>query len=131
LQKTLLLWLVGFNAGNHGTLFLMYGMVLIMTELISNNAAAQLTIPIAIEMAKQLKVNHKPFIMAVTIGATAAFALPLGYQYAPHGNGTWRLHGARFPQSRDHHGRSVLACDCRSFARSMAFRARVFPGFLF
>lgn len=71
---------VGLNAGNHGTLFLMYGVVLIMTELISNNAAAQLTIPIAIEMAKQLKVSHKPFIMAVTVGATAAFAVPLGYQ---------------------------------------------------
>lgn len=90
LAKTIAEYIAGWKAGPHGSLFMMYGLTLVLTELISNNAAATLTIPIAANMAKALKVSPKPFVIAICIACTAAFALPLGYQthlmvYGPGG----------------------------------------------
>lgn len=68
------------RGGPHAALFMMYGVTLFLTELISNNAAATLTIPVAINMAKELGVRHQPFVLSICIACTAAFALPLGYQ---------------------------------------------------
>ncbi|MBI3119807.1 MAG: anion permease, partial [Candidatus Hydrogenedentes bacterium] len=71
-------------------LAIVYIMTNITTELISNNAAAVLMFPFAVGMADNLAVNPRPFVMAVTFAASAAFALPLGYQthlmvYGPGG----------------------------------------------
>jgi di/tricarboxylate transporter len=59
-------------------LLLMNFMTIIMTELISNNAAAALMYPIAVATADKLGVDFKPFAMGVLIGSTAGFANPCG-----------------------------------------------------
>lgn len=52
----------------------------IATQILSNNAAAVLLLPIAISTAVGLGVDPKPFIIGVCIGASACFASPIGYQ---------------------------------------------------
>lgn len=53
---------------------------LVMTEVITNNAAAALIFPIAYNIAIGLGVNPLPFIMAVAFGASGSFISPYGYQ---------------------------------------------------
>ncbi|NBZ87277.1 SLC13 family permease [Stagnihabitans tardus] len=67
-----------------------YLMGLILTEFLSNNAVAVIYTPIAIELANQLGVDPRPFVVAVMFSATLAFATPIGYQtnmmvYGPGG----------------------------------------------
>ena len=57
-----------------------YFMTLITTEIITNNAAAALAIPIALSTAQALNADPLPFVMAVAYGASACFILPFGYQ---------------------------------------------------
>ncbi len=52
----------------------------IITNLVSNNAAAAIGTPIAIGIASQLGVSPDPFILAVLFGANMSFATPYGYQ---------------------------------------------------
>jgi di/tricarboxylate transporter len=52
----------------------------IMTNIVSNNAAAAIGTPIAISIAAQLGVSAEPFILAVLFGANMSFATPYGYQ---------------------------------------------------
>lgn len=59
------------------------GFILIMTILtnvVSNNAAAVIGTPIAISVAQQLEVSPEPFILAVLFGANMSYATPFGYQ---------------------------------------------------
>jgi di/tricarboxylate transporter len=51
-----------------------------LTELVSNNAAAALLFPIALSVADQLGVDARPFVIAVTMGASLSFLTPVGYQ---------------------------------------------------
>ena len=72
------------------TLALIYLVTLIVTELITNNAAAALMFPFALAAARQLDVNYMPFIITVMMAASAGFATPIGYQtnlmvYGPGG----------------------------------------------
>ncbi len=53
---------------------------LIMTELITNSAAAALTFPIAFNIALGLGVDPIPFVMAVAFAASGSFISPYGYQ---------------------------------------------------
>lgn len=60
------------------------------TEIITNNAAAALVFPIAMNVAEQLDVSVMPFIMCLMVAASASFATPIGYQtnlmvYGPGG----------------------------------------------
>ena len=52
----------------------------VMTNIVSNNAAAAIGTPIAISIANQLGVSAEPFILAVLFGANMSFATPYGYQ---------------------------------------------------
>ena len=52
----------------------------ILTELMSNNAAAALAFPVALGVAAQLGYDPKPFVMAVLYGASCSFITPYGYQ---------------------------------------------------
>lgn len=52
----------------------------LLTELITNNAAAALMFPIAIVTATQAGLNPRAFAIAVAIGASADFLTPIGYQ---------------------------------------------------
>jgi di/tricarboxylate transporter len=58
----------------------LYFFTLILTELMSNNAAAALACPVAISLAKAFGIDPMPFIMAVLFGASASFISPWGYQ---------------------------------------------------
>ena len=52
----------------------------VMTNIVSNNAAAAIGTPIAVSIAGQLGVSAEPFILAVLFGANMSFATPFGYQ---------------------------------------------------
>jgi di/tricarboxylate transporter len=52
----------------------------ILTNIVSNNAAAAIGTPIGISIAQQLGVSPEPFILAVLFGANMSFATPYGYQ---------------------------------------------------
>jgi di/tricarboxylate transporter len=58
----------------------LYGVTLILTELLSNATVAVLITPVAVAMANSLAVSPRPFIVAVMMAASAAFATPFGYQ---------------------------------------------------
>ncbi|MCG9728694.1 SLC13 family permease [Shewanella sp. Isolate13] len=57
-----------------------YLMTLLLTELITNNAAAALSFPVAYAIALSYGVDTRPFILAVVFGASASFISPYGYQ---------------------------------------------------
>ena len=52
----------------------------LLTNVVSNNAAAVIGTPISIAIAQQLGVDPEPFILAVLFGANMSFATPFGYQ---------------------------------------------------
>ena len=57
-----------------------YLLTTVLTEILSNNAAAVLMTTLAIGTAETLGVDPRPFIIAVAVGASASFATPIGYQ---------------------------------------------------
>jgi di/tricarboxylate transporter len=61
-------------------LALAYLMTMLLTEMITNNAAAVLMFPICMAAAKTLGVDPTPFVFAVMMAASASFSTPLGYQ---------------------------------------------------
>ncbi len=52
----------------------------VLTNIVSNNAAAVIGTPIGVAIAQQLNVDPVPFILAVIFGANMSFATPFGYQ---------------------------------------------------
>jgi di/tricarboxylate transporter len=61
-------------------LIILYGVTLFATELLSNATVAVLFTPVAVSMAEAFDVSARPFLVAVMIAASAAFATPFGYQ---------------------------------------------------
>jgi di/tricarboxylate transporter len=53
---------------------------MLMTELLSNNAAAVLMFPIALAAADQANLDPRPFAIVILFGATLSFLTPIGYQ---------------------------------------------------
>lgn len=84
-------FIVGLSGGQPSVmLILTYVTVSLLTETITNNAAAILTLPIVLSLVQSQGLNAEPFVFAVMIGASASFATPLGYQtnlmvYGPGG----------------------------------------------
>ena len=69
--------------GGHGPLVMLavvYMITMVLTEVMSNTAAAVLLAPIAIGLAAGLGVDPKPFVIAVLFAASTSFATPVGYQ---------------------------------------------------
>lgn len=71
-------------------LVVLYLATVILTELITNNAAGVLMFPIAMAVAQDGGVNFMPYVIAVMVGASAGFITPIGYQtnlmvYGPGG----------------------------------------------
>ncbi len=66
---------------------------MVMTELLSNNAAAALMFPIAMATAQQSGLNARPFAMVILFGATLSFLTPIGYQ---SNTLVWSMGGYRY-----------------------------------
>ena len=67
-----------------------YGITMLFTNMITNNAAAVLLFPIALETAASLAVSPLPFMIVLMIAASCGFATPIAYQtnlmiYGPGG----------------------------------------------
>lgn len=68
------------SLGPIGVLAAIYIITNIFTEIITNNAAAALSFPIALAAATQLGVDPRPFFIAIAVAASASFSTPIGYQ---------------------------------------------------
>jgi len=71
-------------------LSVVYGITMVMTNLITAKAAGMLIFPIAITAATNLNVSATPFAITVMVAAAASFASPHGFQtnlmvYGPGG----------------------------------------------
>jgi di/tricarboxylate transporter len=63
--------------------FILSGLMLlmaVMTNIVSNNAAAVIGTPIAISIAHQLQLDPEPFVIAVLFGANMSYATPMAYK---------------------------------------------------
>ena len=65
--------------GPYGAVAGIFLFTLLLTELMTNNAAAALSFPIAFGLAQSYGLDHMPFVMAVAYGASASFLTPYGY----------------------------------------------------
>lgn len=73
--------LAGVEAfGPYGALAMILVMTWLLTELMSNNAAAALAFPVALGVAQTTGLDPRPFVMAVLYGASCSFLTPYGYQ---------------------------------------------------
>ncbi|MDN5370850.1 MAG: hypothetical protein PWP74_2158 [Shewanella sp.] len=52
----------------------------LLTEVVTNNAAAALMFPLGIGLARGLQVDILPFVMVVAFAASGSFVSPFGYQ---------------------------------------------------
>lgn len=52
----------------------------VMTNIVSNNAAAVIGTPIAVNIAHQLGLPAEPFVLAVLFGANMSYATPMAYK---------------------------------------------------
>jgi di/tricarboxylate transporter len=70
-------------AGPVPTIVALGGLMLVialLTEIVTNNAAAVLGTPVAIFIAQRLGVPPEPFVLAVLFGANMSYLTPIGYQ---------------------------------------------------
>ena len=69
--------------GRYSAEYVIPGLMLLtalLTNIVSNNAAAVIGTPIGIQLASQLGIPVEPMILAVLFGANLSFATPIGYQ---------------------------------------------------
>lgn len=71
-------------------LWLVFIFTSMLTEVLSNNATAVMIVPIVVGLAEEIGVDARPFIIVITVAASCAFTLPMGYQthmmvYGPGG----------------------------------------------
>jgi di/tricarboxylate transporter len=70
-------------AGDASPAFVISGLMLLMgilTNIVSNNAAAVIGTPIAISIAAQMGQPAEPFVLAVLFGANMSYATPMAYK---------------------------------------------------
>ncbi len=75
-------WIIGVgdSFGLYGVLAMLYLVTMLLTELITNNAAVAIAFPVAVSLGRQLGVDPMPFFVAISIAASASFSSPIGYQ---------------------------------------------------
>ncbi|HEX6323441.1 MAG TPA: SLC13 family permease [Vicinamibacterales bacterium] len=75
-------WLldVSGNAPPAATLALLMALVMLLSDVVNNAAAAVLAAPVAISLAAGMGASADPFLMAVAVGASCAFLTPIGHQ---------------------------------------------------
>ena len=85
-------FLLGYTGGwgPHMVLSLFFLLTTLLTGFMSNTATAALLAPLSVTIALQLGVNPRPFLVALTFAASAAYWTPIGYQtnllvYSPGG----------------------------------------------
>lgn len=66
--------------GPYASLAILLLVTWLLTELMSNNAAAALAFPVALGAAQATHLDPQPFVMAVLYGASCSFLTPYGYQ---------------------------------------------------
>lgn len=71
---------VSIQYGPIAILAAIYLITNLFTELLTNNAAAALTFPIALAVSNRLGVDPQPFCVAICMAASASFSTPIGYQ---------------------------------------------------
>ncbi|MFL7866148.1 SLC13 family permease [Vibrio cincinnatiensis] len=71
---------LGDGVSPYLSLVVIFVATVILTEIITNTAAAAIMLPIGITLAHAYSVNVMPFIMAVAYAASACFISPYGYQ---------------------------------------------------
>lgn len=59
---------------------LLMGLMGLLTNFVSNNAAAAIGTPLGIALAKSLGAEAEPFVLAVLFGCNLCFLTPMGYQ---------------------------------------------------
>ena len=52
----------------------------VLTNIVSNNAAAVIGTPIAVGIATKLNLPPEPFVLAVLFGANMSYATPMAYK---------------------------------------------------
>ncbi len=70
-------------AGDTSPTFVISGLMLligILTNIVSNNAAAVIGTPIAVSIATQMGQPPEPFVLAVLFGANMSYATPMAYK---------------------------------------------------
>ncbi len=76
--QSLTLWVAPFHP--IVALAVLYLVTLFLTEVLSNAGVAVLVTPLAVALGQSLYVDPRPFVVAVMMAASAAFATPVGYQ---------------------------------------------------
>jgi di/tricarboxylate transporter len=71
---------LGDPFGDIGRLVAVLVATMILTELLSNNAAAALMLPVAVATAVEGGLDPRSFAIVVLIGASCSFLSPIGYQ---------------------------------------------------
>ena len=71
---------VSYGLPPGGVLASLMLLLAILTNIVSNNAAAGIGTPIAISVASQLNLSPEPFILAVLFGANLSYATPMAYK---------------------------------------------------
>ncbi len=66
--------------GPVGLLLIIYIITAIITEVVTNNAAAALIFPIALSISQISGLDPRPFVITICIAASASFISPIGYQ---------------------------------------------------
>lgn len=85
--------LVTGSAGSLGPLValaLVYGITVVMAEMLHHNASVAMMFPVAMAVSQQVGANPRAFVVAVAMAGCCAFASPTGYQthlivYGPGG----------------------------------------------
>lgn len=73
--------LIGLSGGDPWlTLATVFGATALLTSLATNNVAALLVFPVAMQAAETVGSAPEPFLFTLMIAASASFATPIGYQ---------------------------------------------------